>query len=70
MGKKSSLAKVANAVTTAITDPKVQKALFGTYSDGSTRSLVDAWNDEILSPKDKSKKLYKKKKSGKKKVKL
>lgn len=28
-----------------------KKMLFGTYTDGEPRSFVDAWNDEIISPK-------------------
>jgi hypothetical protein len=49
---------------------KVQKMLFGTYSNGKARSMVDAINDEVLSPKQRKSKLYKKRKSGKKKIRL
>mgnify|MGYP003496773446 CR=1 FL=1 len=52
---------------------KVQKFLCGSYSDGSPRSLPDALNDELLSPKQrqnkkavkKHKKKYKKNKKKK-----
>lgn len=58
-----------------------KKFLCGTYTDGTPRSLIDAWNDEILSPKsrdirlkeiEKRRELYNEwlnKKSGKKKKK-
>lgn len=49
---------------------EVQKMLFGTYSDGRTRSFIDAWNGEVLSPKQRQKKLYKKRKNGRKKIRL
>lgn len=34
-----------------------KKMIFGTYTDGSPRSLVDAWNDEIMSPKSREKRI-------------
>lgn len=72
MSKKSTL-KVAIATATGIiANDKVQKALFGVYSDGTARSLPDCLEGEILSPKDREKMLYKnkdKKKSKKKKSK-
>lgn len=40
--------------------------LWGSYSDGSPRSMTDALNDETLSPKQKKKKADKKKKKKKK----
>jgi hypothetical protein len=69
-GKIKVIAEVAGAVGAILSDEKVQKRILGEYSDGRIRSIPDAINDEILSPKQKQKKLYKKKKSGKKKVKL
>jgi len=47
-----------------------QKKIFGTYSDGKARSFVDAYRDEVISPKDRvrwEKKKQKKKKKGKSK---
>ena len=32
-----------------------QKFLCGTYSNGKTRSVIDALHDEIISPKDREK---------------
>jgi hypothetical protein len=34
-----------------------KKFLFGTYTDGSTRNFRDAFNDEILSPSTRKKRL-------------
>ena len=55
-------------------DPKkiedVKKTIFGTYGNGKTRSVIDALNGEVLTPKEKKDKLYKKKKAGKKKIRL
>lgn len=70
MAKKGvPITKLIGVVTETLTDKNVQKALFGTYSDGSSRSLVDCVNGEFLSPKDREKYVYKKKKKGKKKKK-
>lgn len=65
-----TLGKVLSSIATIFSDPKFQKSIFGEYSDGTKRSLIDAWNGEVLSPKQRRKKLYKKKKSGKKKIRL
>ena len=40
----------------------IKKFAFGTYTDGSTRNVVDAINGEYMSPKTKKKHLKKKKK--------
>lgn len=45
----------------------VQKMLFGEYSDGRPRSLPDALNNELYSPKQKKHKKDKKKKHKKNK---
>lgn len=31
--------------------------LYGTYTDGTPRSFVDMWNDEIMSPKSRKKRM-------------
>lgn len=49
---------------------KIQEALFGTYSNGKPRNLIDALNGEVLSPKQKRNMKYKKKKVKNKKIKL
>lgn len=64
------IAKVAATVVTICSNKKFQESIFGTYSDGTRRNFFDAWNGEVLSPKQRRKKLYKKKKSGKKKIRL
>lgn len=64
------IAKGVKTFTDLCSDKKVQKMMFGTYSDGKTRSFIDAVNGEILSPKQKKDKIYKKRKSGRKKIRL
>lgn len=58
------LKEVGTAAIAILSNTVVQKMLLGTYSDGETRSLPDALNGEVLSPKSKEK--YKKKKDKKK----
>lgn len=70
MGKLETFVTVAAEVIGVVTNEDLRKAILGTYSDGKPRSVVDAMNDEVLSPKQRQKKLYKKRKSGKKKIKL
>lgn len=67
MGKKkmNQIANVVDTVLTVCTTEKVQKLLCGTYSDGEVRSVPDALNGEIFSPKQKAKKHKKKKKNKK-----
>lgn len=65
--KKFTVTQAASLVKSLAEDKNVRRIVFGTYSDGSTRSLSDAINGEILSPKDKVKYKKKKKKSKKKK---
>jgi len=61
--------KIAGALITLageITDnKKLKKSILGTYSDGSTRSVVDAVTGEYLSSSSKEK-IKKKKKKNKK----
>ncbi len=58
-------------ITVLATNEKVGKLIFGTYSDGTLRSVSDCCRGEYLSPKDKAKKLKKldKKSNKKKKIK-
>ena len=42
-----------------IKDESVQRMTLGTYADGSTRSILDAMDDEVMSPKDKKKAITK-----------
>lgn len=63
--------KLLESVIGLLTNETIQKSIFGEYSDGNTRSIMDSLNGEVLSPSQKAKKLYKKKKKvGKKKLKL
>jgi hypothetical protein len=63
--------KLIESIINLMTNETIQKSIFGQYSDGNTRSIMDSLNGEVLSPKQKAKKIYKKKKKvGKKKLKL
>lgn len=53
-----------------LSSSKFKKTIFGTYSDGTARSLVDSVNGEVLSPKQKKNKIYKKKKVKNRKIRL
>ncbi len=57
---------IINAVGTALTSKGARKALLGTYTDGTPRSLIDSLDGEYRSPAEKAKK-KKKKGKGKKK---
>lgn len=35
-------------------DESIKKTILGTYSDGTPRSVVDAYRDELLSPEDRT----------------
>lgn len=70
MSKSKLIVEGIHILSNLCSNEDVQKALFGTYSNGKPRSMVDAMNGEILSPKQRRKKLYKKRKSGKKKIRL
>lgn len=56
---------IIHAVGSALTSKGARKALLGTYTDGTPRSLIDSLDGEFRSPAEKAKK--KKKKHGKKK---
>lgn len=64
--KKIPVELVITTAQKVLSDKKVQKVLFGTYADNTPRSFKDALDGEILSPKQKKKHLYKKKKKNKK----
>ncbi len=70
MSKKSTTKFLIDTATGLMANEKLQRTLFGEYSDGTPRSLSDCLDGEILSPKDREKMLYKGKrklKSGNKK---
>ena len=46
------LKALGSAVIDIAGDKKVQKVVLGTYTDGTTRSVVDALSGEFLSGKD------------------
>jgi hypothetical protein len=64
-----AVAVVGKAAETLDKNESFKKLMFGTYSDGKSRNLVDALYDEELSPKQKKKKNKKKGKNKKKKKK-
>lgn len=66
MSKKSSVKILVGTLTGLVASETLQKAIFGEYSDGSTRSLADALDGEVLSPRDREHMLYKKKRKKKK----
>lgn len=57
---------IIGTVVGLMTDKSVQKVIFGEYSDGSPRSLMDCLDGEILSPSDRERFVYGKKKKKKK----
>lgn len=61
MSKKSTTKILIDTATSLVSNEKIQRTLFGEYSDGTPRSLSDCLEGEILSPKDREKMLYKKK---------
>ena len=67
--KKSAVQMLTAAATGLFVNEKIQKTLFGTYSDGTPRSLPDCLEGEILSPRDRERMIYRKKKKNKKKKK-
>lgn len=70
MAKKLAVEKVITTAAKLLTDTSIQRAVFGEYTDGSPRSLIDSWNGETLSPKQKHKISKKKGKKKKKKNKI
>lgn len=72
MSKEKNIVDTVLSVTNGLLgSEQVQTFLCGKYSDGTPRSLPDALNDELFSPKQKKNKLKndKKKKNKKKKKK-
>lgn len=61
MSKKNTAKIIVAAAGGLVANEKIQKALFGCYSDGSPRSFPDCLEGEILSPKDRQRMLYGKK---------
>ena len=61
----SKIVAGAKIVASAANEMGITKTLLGTYADGTTRSLPDAIQGEIYSPKQKGKAI----KDGKKKTK-
>ena len=49
MGK--ILEAVGAAVSAGMSNKKIMKTLVGEYTDGTPRSLIDALNGELLSPR-------------------
>ena len=67
MGKAKVAKTIVEAASTLSRNKGLQKTLFGVCSDGTTRSFADCLSGEFLSPKDREKVVYgKKKKKGKK----
>ena len=66
---KIPVKEIISVASELIANEDVKKTVLGTYSDGSSRSIGDAFSGEILSPKDKETYIYKKKKKGDKKKK-
>ena len=64
---KTIVDTVLNVTDSLLGSEKVQTFLCGTYSDGTPRSLPDALNDELYSPKQKKNKAKNDKKKKKKK---
>lgn len=68
--KKIGIDGIISTVLKLSSNEDLQKMICGTYSDGTPKSLIDSIHGEVLSPKDKRKKLYKKKKVKHKKIRL
>ena len=58
MAAKEIISTVISVVNELAGSEKVQTFLCGKYSDGTPRSLPDALNDELYSPKQKKNKAY------------
>lgn len=58
---------VVGVVKELTADSSIQRAILGTYSDGSTRSVSDMLSDEIYSPQQRGKAIKRNKKKNKKK---
>ena len=68
MGKKKSndLVSVLSPLIDMLNTDNVKKTILGTYSDGTIRSVTDAMDGEIFSPKTRAKILRKEEKEKKK----
>ena len=64
------IVRIAAGIWKIVNTPDVKRTIFGEYSDGRPRSIIDGIYGETLSPKQKKKKKYKKKKKKHKKVKF
>lgn len=56
MAKTEAIIAIIGAVGAFITSKPFRKAMFGTYTDGTTRSLTDALDGEFRSPSSKQRK--------------
>lgn len=65
--KKNMLGTVLKSLCKFTTNDEIQKRIFGVYADDTPRSLADAINGEILSPKERKRILLKEGKNKKKK---
>lgn len=78
MKTKTVIDTIVSVITSLGSNDKFKGFICGTYSDGEPRSIPDAINNEILSPKqkkkimeaDSKKKKKKKKKKNKDKIKI
>lgn len=51
--EKQTILKIAkHLVSMGMHNDQLQKMIFGTYTDGEARSAIDAYHNEMLSPKD------------------
>lgn len=66
---KIPIATILSTVTEVAKNKTIKKCIFGEYADGSPRSLMDALDGEILSPKERKVYMCKEKKGNKKKKK-
>lgn len=64
---KLRVGKIISTVADVASNKGIQKMVLGEYTDGSPRSILDAIDGEILSPKDRKKYVIPEKKKKKKK---
>lgn len=65
--KTESVVAIIGAIGTILCSKPFRKAMFGTYTDGTPRSLTDALDGNFRSPKEKGKNGKKSSKGKKKK---
>lgn len=63
MGFLNAIKSGINLATEISKNEDLMKMICGTYSDGSTKSIYDAFKGETESPKQKKKKIKKRKKN-------